>query len=201
MTIPFTVSWIEIINTIVLAVTAGIIAWYTVETHRLRRETVRQNELQLRPYLVPSFSEHQDGYKLALKNVGRGTATKICIDSVVINLTDPVVQWKYEFSTIDWLECGLSGDPKVWCNGRATNSINILHAPQVNRFQISDANGDRQGGSPWTLRVLFDDVEGGRYLQEFDITPSERPEPSNILARPIRRMPPDFGFEPISQQS
>ena len=33
-----------IIQTIILAITAGIVLWYTIETHRLRKETVKQTE-------------------------------------------------------------------------------------------------------------------------------------------------------------
>lgn len=187
--------WIQIINTGVLTITAAIIAWYTVETFRLRREAIRQNELQLRPYLMPSFPEIQEGYKLELKNIGKGTATNIRIEIPSIDLTDPEVQWKYEVTRVDSLESGLDTQPKLWCNGRPTKSINILHAPQINTFQLSDANGDRQMGTPWTLKILFDDVEGGRYLQEFDVMPSARPESSNVIARPIRRVASDFRFQ------
>lgn len=33
-----------IIQTIILAITAGIVLWYTIETHKLRKETVKQTE-------------------------------------------------------------------------------------------------------------------------------------------------------------
>lgn len=185
---------IQIINTGVLTITAGIIAWYTVETYRLRREMVRQNEISLRPYLVPSFPETREGYKLELKNIGRGTATNIRIDIPPLNFADVEVQWKYDVTPVDWLESGATAEGKLWHNGRAS-LMNILLVPQVNRFQEIDADGQRQMGVPWVLRLLFDDVEGGRYLLEFDITPTERPESSNVIARPIRRMAADFGFE------
>ena len=127
MTIPFTVSWIEIINTIVLAVTAGIIAWYTVETHRLRRETVRQNELQLRPYVVPSFSATRDSYKLELKNIGKGTATNVRIDTLTVDLDDSGEQWRCQFSTIDWIESGSMVEPKMSCS-RPSEFFNTMLA-------------------------------------------------------------------------
>ena len=185
--------WIELINTGVLTITAAIIAWYTWETYKLRREMVRQNELQLRPYLVPSFPETREGYKLEVKNIGSGTATNIRIDIPQINFTDVEVQWKYEVTPLDSLESGVNAEAKLWHNGHPT-LMNILLVPQANRFQLIDADGSRQFGVPWILRLLFDDVEGARYLLEFDITPTERPESSNVIARPIRRVAADFAF-------
>ena len=69
--------------------------------------------------------------------------------------------------------------------------------PETNRFRTFGANANelQQTGVQWTLRVLFDDVEGGRYLLELDIMPSELPESSNVIARPSRRMSPDFTLE------
>jgi hypothetical protein len=175
-------SWIEVINTVVLFVTAVIIAWYTVETYKLRRETVRQNEINLRPYLVPSFPETREGYKLEVKNIGNGTATNIRINIPPMNFTDVQVQWKYEVTPLDWLESGSSIEAKLWHNGQLS-MMNILLVPQANRFQLIEADGPRQMGVPWVLRLLFDDVEGARYLLEFDITPTERPESKhNVLS-------------------
>ena len=186
-------TWIELINTGVLTITAGIIVWYTVETYKLRREAIRQNELQLRPYLVPSFPETHDGYHLELRNIGKGTATNIRIDIPSINFTDVQVRWKYDVTSLDWLEAGSQAEARLWHNGQPA-LMNILLVPQVNRFQQIDEDGRRQMGTPWILKILFDDIEGARYLLEFDVTPTERAESSNVVARPIRKVARDFIF-------
>jgi len=181
MEIPFAMSWIEIINTVVLAITAAIIAWYTVETYRLRRETVRQNELQLRPYVVPTFSAKRDGYKLELKNIGKGTATNVHLDTLSIDLGGSEEQWRAKFSSVDYIEPGSKTEPGMSSN-RLPKFLSTMLVP-------SDS------AVPWTLRVLFDDIEGGRYLLEFDIMPPQIPNSTNVIVRPIRRMPPDYRFE------
>ena len=183
--------WIEVINIGVLTITAVIIAWYTWETHKLRREMVRQNEIHLRPYVVLFFSTHREGYKLELKNIGSSTATNIQIESFTLQFNDPLGEWmgplQFEFGTIDWLSAGSSVEVEVRCNGRRETFWISTLAPQRTPVQ-------------WTLRVLFDDVEGGRYLLEFDVMPPEVPDSTNVKVRPIRRVASDFAFEQIKQQ-
>src|SRR2546428_9565695 len=78
-------SLLGVLNLLVLTVTAGVIAWYTVETYRLRREAQLQTELQNRP--IVSLSRSGDGIvaKYYLTNIGRGVARSIRIQDTVVN--------------------------------------------------------------------------------------------------------------------
>src|SRR3989442_4405884 len=78
-------SLLGVLTLLVLTVTAGVIAWYTVETYRLRREAQLQTELQNRP--IVSLSRSGDGIvaKYYLTNIGRGVARSIRIQDTVVN--------------------------------------------------------------------------------------------------------------------
>src|SRR5437870_6496985 len=78
-------SLLGVLNLLVLTATAGVIAWYTVETYRLRREAQLQTELQNRPFV--SLSRSGDGIvaKYYLTNIGRGVARSIRIQDTVVN--------------------------------------------------------------------------------------------------------------------
>ncbi len=69
---------------IILAITAVIIFWYTVETYWLRRESQRQTELQLRPFVVLEAVRQIEGVGFQVKNIGNGTALNIRIGSVLV---------------------------------------------------------------------------------------------------------------------
>jgi hypothetical protein len=75
--------------------------WYTVETLCLRWETVRQNEIAVRPFVVANIEYRQIGSfpvpiigpELVMKNIGRGLALFIQIDDMILEpryLTVPV---------------------------------------------------------------------------------------------------------------
>ena len=71
-------------QTIVFSLTAALVCWYTIETFRLRREMVRQNEIALRPVVVPEFDRSPDGLICKLRNIGAGAAFNESIEPVEI---------------------------------------------------------------------------------------------------------------------
>lgn len=78
-----TLAWL---NFAVLLGTGGVIAWYTVETYRLRREAQHQTELQNRPFISvireEAFLGKIQGHVFRLTNAGKGMARNITLDPV-----------------------------------------------------------------------------------------------------------------------
>jgi hypothetical protein len=74
----------HMISTIALVITMGVIIWYALETRKLRKETVKQTELSLRPYviLVRSMGGR---YDLAFENIGQSHALDVSIDILEMN--------------------------------------------------------------------------------------------------------------------
>lgn len=76
-------TWGAMISTLALVVTLAFIIKYTIETTKLRKETVRHTELSLRPCITILW---RDKDKLFLKNIGKSPALNIIIEPVeVIN--------------------------------------------------------------------------------------------------------------------
>ncbi len=68
----------------VLVGTGVAVLWYTVEAFYLRRETVRQNEILVSPFLIAYMTPPN----VVLKNVGKGLALFVRVDDMT--LRDPV---------------------------------------------------------------------------------------------------------------
>jgi len=73
------------LNFLVLTVTGGVIAWYTVETYRLRREAQLQTELQIRPFLSLEIEGEGFERRARLVNIGRGVAMGISVKNITVS--------------------------------------------------------------------------------------------------------------------
>ncbi len=73
-------TWGSMITTLALLATLGVIIWYSCETRRLRKETVRQTELQLTPHLILDYKED-----LVCKNVGNSTALNVAVSTLIVS--------------------------------------------------------------------------------------------------------------------
>src|SRR5262245_32630560 len=82
---------IDWLNSSVLTATGAVIAWYTVETYRLRREAQRQTELQNRPFLLVECPSGGLNGEVVLRNVGSGVALNVSIRPIEIN-EDAIVE-------------------------------------------------------------------------------------------------------------
>ena len=76
----------------ILLGTGVAIVWYTVETFGLRRETVRQNGIAVRPLVVTNIEYRQIssfpapivGPQVVMKNIGKGLALFVQIDDTTL---------------------------------------------------------------------------------------------------------------------
>lgn len=73
-------SWLAN-NTFATWVTAAIIAYYTIETARMRKQLVLQNERSVLPLITVEFDE--DDFRI--RNIGTGPALNLSIDPLKLN--------------------------------------------------------------------------------------------------------------------
>jgi hypothetical protein len=73
------------LNFFVLTATGGVIAWYTIETYRLRREAQLQTELQTRPFLSLFIEGEEFQRRARVVNLGHGVARGIQVQSVIVD--------------------------------------------------------------------------------------------------------------------
>src|SRR5262245_3175624 len=92
-------------------VAAIIVLVYTVETHGMKREMIRQNDISIQPLLITSIVPpdlQRSRETLAVRNIGRGPALFIRVDEIKILIessTEPVV---VAFDVVDLLEASKS---------------------------------------------------------------------------------------------
>jgi len=132
-------------QTLVLLATAIIIWRYTRETFLLRKEAVRQNDIALRPVVIPEFSMLTEK-RMRLWNIGHGAAIDIIVDAQANHGSDKMVSLP-----IHYLQPSKEKDAAFEGSGES-----------VTFFAISKLYEGLKANS-WTVRVRFSDVEGRSY--------------------------------------
>ena len=74
----------NMISTVALLITLGVLIWYALETRKLRKETVKQTELSVRPYVILTPALVRDG--LYFENIGLSHALDVTIDILHMNV-------------------------------------------------------------------------------------------------------------------
>jgi hypothetical protein len=91
---------INVIGFIVLTATFGAIIWYSIETRGLKKETIKQTRLRLRPLIILFQGALVD--ELFAINIGNGPALKVKIEDIcIINAGN--ISLTYSFRIIDVL--------------------------------------------------------------------------------------------------
>ena len=170
---PVVATWIQ---TVVLFITAGLVSWYTVETAKLRREMVRQNQISLMPAVVPIFDEREGRRVFLLNNIGRGSAFNVRIEPISVKS-----DWKWEivFLPLHYLASRETKQIFYW----GEEDGKKIDASWKDNFFPHLIQEEKQ------LGLSFDDVQGGKYTIEVTIRPSRNKfsRDKNIELGPIRR--------------
>lgn len=190
------------VQAIVLAWTAYLIKRYTDETSAqrkateryadetvaLRNETARQNKLQLRPILLPTFSVDMSQtslkHRLLLSNVGHGCASNIRLiplsvpDEYLKELNFPSAQ--VNFSEITYLASGAEAEVRF----RLISQGHVLPESVFREFFFPDYPGPET-----SLVVSFSDIEGGYYRVKITIEAEqdEKRLPRRVIIGPIEQ--------------
>ena len=68
-------------QTIAVVLTGLVLIWYTIETQLLRKESQKQTEIQIRPFVIVERKDR----KIFLKNIGQGPALNVSVRPVQIS--------------------------------------------------------------------------------------------------------------------
>jgi len=168
-----TVAWVQ---TVVLLITAVILYLYTAETAALRRESVHQTKISLRPVVVPIFSPSSlTSWRLSLKNIGSGSAFNIRISPLVM---EGGFEFGYSFGRIDYL-CPQE-EKEILISQTIGGEI---HYSDLTKYAFFP----RFTTSKQELLILFHDVENGAYQIPVFIGPSPSPgrEDGEVVLGPV----------------
>lgn len=118
----------SMISTVALIITLGVLIKYTVETTRLRKETVKQTKISQRPF-VTIYDSKYSGIKY--KNSGEGIALNIQI--MPFKYRDCTIEFSKETVLGSKEESNLSIDRKV-----ISNETGEVFAQQVFPFEPNE---------------------------------------------------------------
>jgi hypothetical protein len=167
----------------ILLLTALAIAWYTFETRRLGKEMVRQNEISLRPLVLPTFAGNAAQRSFELKNCGTGCALNVRISPIPIALADEMGLGPAEvrFAPEYYMAAGedIPTPVRVWAAGQPTRN-----SPFDNWFFPQYPGGEI------TFAISFDDVEGGSYTIPVTVHAEQNPAhlPRQVTIGSVRKM-------------
>jgi hypothetical protein len=129
---------------------------YADETATLRKETVRQNQIAVRPIVLPDFTFQQER-SLQLKNCGAGSALNVTISSIQVPAGDPLNLGPAEirFGTLDYLPSGehLTVRLEVWAGGQKVGGQSPLERYFLPQYP----------GPEMKMEICFEDVESDKY--------------------------------------
>jgi hypothetical protein len=156
---------IAVLNLGVLAVTAGVIGWYTLETRRLREVTARQATLQVRPFLSMRYS--LPDRKLWLHNIGRGVAREIQVHDVRLT-EEPLAETHItvEWTTIDFIR---EGDEREVVG---TGQWVVREQKQAISRKLRSwmSNFGPHGKADYEFVIDYRDLTGTRYRAAFGVS-------------------------------
>ena len=119
--------WGSMISALALVATLSVIIWYTLETRKLRKETVKQTELILRPFIVISTFEDTAGLsqRLVYKNIGHSPAIDVQTESF------DAESFIINFEKYGLIEIGEKKDLNPQGQGKDTLSEGLIRAVPV----------------------------------------------------------------------
>ena len=121
-------------QTFAVVLTGAILIWYTIETQLLRKETQKQTELQIRPFVIMEFKNNE----FYLKNIGRGPALNIKIKPVQVSSEESIVIKFEEMISIVNAGDQIQVEPEGFRNGRSTEKFFTAHLkPQYANRNLS----------------------------------------------------------------
>ena len=179
-----TAIWIQ---TAVMFLTGAVVVWYTIETYRLRKETVRSNRIATRPIVLPEFKPVTlSSYGLFLKNSGAGCATNVHVLPIPIEVGQGIEEFmghnEIRFESIDHLEVGEEEEISYgnFCDGKKspTSQFDAWFFPHTTSKVAVH------------LRIRFEDVERHKYEIVVTIEPEENTAklPRKVRIGPIEEI-------------
>lgn len=163
-------------QTAILALTAFLVWRYTKETAKLGREMVRQNQINLRPVVVPIFEEGPNQHVFKLRNIGAACAFNVRVQpikQIFGHITSHPTPHETRFNPLDWLAPGEAVEILFteFSNGKPDEDKYLQ-----NKFFPARVT------SPIAITIVFNDVEGGSYEHEISVEP-----PTSIYQAPALR--------------
>lgn len=156
---------IAFVNLVVVALTGLVVIWYTWETRQLRRATLRQTDLQIRPFL--SLEYEPINRKLWLRNLGRGVARDIVVHDVRLSKTAKPNESSItvEWGPVDFIAEGEARE--LVSTGQLITPDGKQEISRMLRAYMS--NFGKHGSAEYEFLIDYTDLTGQRYRAVFEV--------------------------------
>lgn len=150
-------STVQLVSVIILALTAGILLWYSAETKRLADLTAKQIKINIKPIITIIGIDNS----LRLKNIGKSPALNILVKDVIRIDNGNNRNDKYVFKFAKITVCGSDEERGVsitpYCNDKAITASG--DADKTKQYFL-DYNSLAQGQN-YELIIDYEDIEKG----------------------------------------
>lgn len=152
-------STVQLVSVIILAITAGILLWYSAETKRLADLTAKQIKINIKPIITIIGVDNS----LRLKNIGRNAALNISVKDVIRIDNSNNRNDKYVFKFAIITVCGSDEERGVsitpYCNDKVITASG--EADKTKQYFL-DYNSLAQGQT-YDLIIDYEDIEKGKW--------------------------------------
>jgi hypothetical protein len=152
---------------IILTASGVVLAWYTWETRQLRRATLRQTDLQIRPFLSLEHVQVGAAHTFRLHNIGRGVARDVRVHDVRLSKTARLGEpsLTVEWEPIDFIPDGGARD--LVPHGQV---ITPEEKWEISRDRQSYlANFGKHGKADYEFVIDYADLTGQFYRAVFEV--------------------------------
>lgn len=147
-------------NSIALLIAAGVAAWYANETMLLRKESIRQSEGLIAPFIVFQWDSRLRNYSgagIVVKNIGKGLARNILIKDRIIE--NQFFKKIYHFGQISVIE-------PIGSSQNFSRDLKVKESIKVKKTTIDQSILDPDyldTKLDYILYLSYEDIEGNKY--------------------------------------
>jgi hypothetical protein len=153
------VEWFQtygaIVQTVALVVTLIVLIWYACETRGLRKASIKQAELSLRPCI------HLLGK--SIKNIGHSPALNISIEDLEHNV------FTLTFKTVNLLEPGKTRAIKFYTKGRSKEADEDIKGFGDDLMDLDFPYFKEMGVQNYSLLILYENMENQKFYTKVKI--------------------------------
>ena len=152
---------ISTISDAILAITAIIVLWYTLETSMMRKEMAKQNVILTRPIIVLELS---DG-KVFYRNNGKGPAINIHVLKFKVDSLNEAKKFEgnankssYEMPIVSYIPQDAQEEMKIFKQNASKGTKGTISEPDI-FFELAKIT---------QTAIEYNDIEGTRYQTQIE---------------------------------
>ncbi len=160
---------LDFIKAVTLIATAGILLWYTIETYKLRKQSVLQTEIQIRPLLIThSFIIFGEEPRVIIKNIGNGVALNVETEDIVVH--EPSIAaliWNGDTNepirvSFDKINVISQSEEKTLPMKVFIDGPDVTNGPDAVKLIVAEL-GSRRANRNYEFKLKYENINGDKY--------------------------------------